>query len=154
MKRGFMDLVASCIIPKNPGWTAKEYAAEALEHDSDLSDSKKDPIASLANTLSKQVQTGRERRIRRERIGGVYHYFPTSVPSASNSNEDIVVQISLSTQELEDIDNLVAVGKFNNRSDAIKWLAIEGITANRGYLDKVADTRNQIERLKREVAAV
>ena len=73
----------------------------------------------------------------------------------SDSSEEIIVQLSLSSQELEDIDNLVTViGKFENRSSAIKWLLIEGIKANRTYLDKVADARNQIERLKREVAAV
>ncbi|GAI12600.1 unnamed protein product [marine sediment metagenome] len=52
---------------------------------------------------------------------------------------------------MKDIDNLVAVGKFDNRSSAIKWLIAEGIATNRAYLDKVADARNQIERLKREV---
>jgi Arc/MetJ-type ribon-helix-helix transcriptional regulator len=72
----------------------------------------------------------------------------------SDSSEEIIVQLSLSTQEIRDIDNLVAVDKFDNRSSAIKWLVLEGITANRAYLDKVADTRNQVERLKREVAAV
>ncbi len=62
--------------------------------------------------------------------------------------ENVVTQLSLSTQEVEDIDNLVAVDKFGNRSNAIKWLVVEGIRANRGYLDKVADTRDQIDRLK------
>ncbi len=153
MKRGFMDLAVNSIIPAFPGHTAKWIASEALAHDSNLSDAK-NPIASLANTLNKQVQTGKEKRVRREQIGGIYCYFPVSMSSASGSSEEIIVQLSLSTQELKDIDNLVAVGKFNNRSDAIKWLVIEGIKANRGYLDKVADTKNQIERLKREVAAV
>ncbi len=152
MKRGFMDLAVE-IIKTHPGQTAQWIAREALAHDSNLSDSKRDPIASLANTLSKQVQTGREKRIRRERIKGVYCFFSTSTSSASDSSEDIVVQLTLSTQELEDIDNLVVVvGKFDNRNSAIKWLVTEGIKANRTYLDRVADTRNQIERLKRGVA--
>jgi len=151
MKRGFMDLAVE-IVKEYPGLTALEVAREALDHASDLSDAQ-NPEQSLASTLNKQVQTGREKRIRRERIKGKYRYFPVSAPSASNSGEDIVVQISLSTQELEDIDNLVTVvGKFDDRSSAIKWLVTEGIKANRAYLDRVADIRNQIERLKREVA--
>ena len=154
MKRGFMDFVATILIPDFPGATALWYARKYLEESGGNGSDAKHPEQSLANTLSKQVQTGREKRVRRERIKGVYCFFPASMSSASDSSEDIVVQLSLSTQELEDIDDLVAVGKFNNRSEAIKWLVIEGITANRGYLDKVADTRNQIERLKREVAAV
>ena len=150
MKRGFMDLAVNSIIPAFPGQTALWIAGEALAHDNDLSDAK-NAEASLANTLSKQVQTGREKRIRRERMGGVYRYFPISGLLDSDSGEDIVVQLSLSTQELKDIDNLVTVGKFDNRSSAIKWLVTEGIKASRAYLDKVADARNKIERLKKEI---
>jgi len=152
MKRGFMDLAVE-IIKEYPGETALVIAREALDFNSNLSDAQ-NPEQSLASTLNKQVQTGQERRIRRERIGGVYRYFRVSMSSPSDSSEEIIVQLSLSTQELKDVDNLVAVGKFSNRSDAIKWLVVEGITANSGYLDKVADARNQIERLKREIAAV
>ena len=151
MKRGFMDLAVDSIISAFPGQSALWIAREALAHDSDLSDAR-NPDVSLANTLSKQVQTGREKRVRRERIKGVYCYFPVS--DSLDSGEQIIVQLSLSTQVLNDVDNLVAVDKFHNRSDSINWLVIEGITANRGYLDKVADAKNQIERLKREVAAV
>ena len=152
MKRGFMDFVATRLIPEHPGHPAQWYAHEYLQlgDDLDLSDAKH-PLQSLANTLSKQVKTGREKRIRRERVRGVYCYFPASTPSASDSNEDIIVQLSISMQELKDFDNLVAVGKFENRSSAVKWLVMEGIKANRPYLDKVADTRNQIERLKKDL---
>lgn len=149
MKRGFMDL-AVVIIKEYPGQTALEVAREALDHSSDLSDAKH-PLQSLASTLNKQVQTGREKRIRRERIKGVYRYFLVSMPSTSNSNEEIVTQLSLSAQELKDVDNLVAVDQFNSRSSAIKWLVSEGVKAKRTYLNKVADTRNQIERLKEEL---
>jgi hypothetical protein len=149
MKRGFMDLAVE-ILKEYPGLTAVEVAREALDFSSDLSDSK-DPVQSLASTLNKQVQTGLEKRIRREHIKGVYRYFLASALATSDSSEEIVVQFSLPAQELKDIDNLVAVGKFENRSSAIGWLALEGVKANRAYLDKVADTKNQIERLKRDI---
>ena len=153
MKRGFMDFVATSLIPDFHGQTALWYAKEYLKLFSDGSDAKNQE-QSLASTLNKQVQTGQEKRIRRERIGGVYRYFPVSTSSPSGSSEDIVVQFSLSMQELEDIDNLVAVvDKFHSRNEAIKWLVMEGITANRGYLDKVTEARKQIELLKRKVAA-
>ncbi len=162
MKRGFMDLAVNSIIPTHPGQTARWIAEEALAHDSSLSDAQ-NKEQSLIATLNKQVQTGQEKRIRRERVGGLYRYFPVSGSSAAGSSVDvvplpgggknIVVQISLSTRELEDIDNLVAVvDKFHNRNEAISWLVMEGITAKRAYLDKVADRRKQIERLKTEVA--
>ncbi len=151
MKRGFMDL-AVLIIEEYPGLTASEVAREALDNSSDLSDAK-DPAQSLASTLNKQVQTGLEKRIRRERIKGVYRYFHVSTPSSLDSSEEINAQFLLPTNELKDIDNLIAVGKFDNRNTALKWLVLEGIKANRAYLDKVADAKNQIERLKREIAA-
>ena len=149
MKKGFMDFVAISLIPDCPGHTSEWYAREYLNLFPDSSDAK-DPVQSLANTLDKQVREGREKRIKRKRIGGIYLYFPASA-SDEGHLEDIVVQISLSTQELKDIDNLVAVEKFNNRNDAIKWLVVEGIKANRGFLDKVADIRKQIEELKRDI---
>ena len=151
MKRGFMDLAVE-IIKDYPGLTALKIAREALDFNSNLSDAQ-DSEHSLASTLNKGVQTGQEKRIRRERISGEYRYFPATMASTSDSSEEIIVQFSLSAQELKDIDNLVALGKFDNRNNTIKWLVIEGIKANRTYLDKVADTRNQIERLKREVMA-
>lgn len=79
MKRGFMDLAVT-IIEEYPGLTAKEVAQEALGSDSNLSDAQKTPPEqSLATTLDKQVRTGAEKRIRRERIKGVYRFFPISV---------------------------------------------------------------------------
>ena len=150
MKRGFMDFVATILMPDFPGGTALWYAEKYLEEKgSDVSDAKQ-PKQSLANTLSKQVQTRKERRIWRKRVGGVYRYFPTSMSPLANSAEEVIIQMSLSKQELQDIDNLVTIDKFRNRNDAIKWLVTQGIKAKRGYLDKVADIRQRIERLKRE----
>jgi Arc/MetJ-type ribon-helix-helix transcriptional regulator len=151
MQRGFTDFVATRMIPDHPGHEASWYAREYLKlvDGSDLV--AQNPVQSLANTLSKQVQTGREKRVRRERIKGVFRYFPVSESSTLDASEDIIVQFSLSTQELENIDNLVAVGKFANRNDVIKWLVIEGIKSNRSYLNKAAQIKEQIEQLKRRI---
>jgi Arc/MetJ-type ribon-helix-helix transcriptional regulator len=151
MQRGFMDFVATRIIPDHPGHEASWYAREYLKlvDESDLV--AQHPVQSLANTLSKQVQTGREKRVRRERIKGIFRYFPVSESSTLGASEDVIVQFSLSAHELENIDNLVAVGKFANRNDAIKWLVIEGIKSNRNYLNKAAQIKEQIEQLKREI---
>ena len=152
-----MDYVATILIPDFPGETARWYAEKYLQEHPNIGSDAKYPVQSLANTLDKQVREGKERRVRRERVNGIYRFFHVSAPSESrnekvgSSLENIIVQISLSVQELNDIANLVAVGKFNNRNDAIKWLVMQGISANRSYLDKVADTRRQIERLKEEL---
>ena len=151
MQRGFTDFVATRIIPDHPGHPASWYAREYLKlvDESDLV--ARHPVQSLANTLNKQVQTGREKRVRRERIKGIFCFFPVSEASTLDSSKDIIVQFSLAPQELENIDNLVAVGKFANRNDAIKWLVIEGIKSNRNYLNKAAQIKKQIEQLKREI---
>jgi hypothetical protein len=149
MKRGFMD-VAATIVKEYPGLTAKEVAAEALDYSSDLSDAA-DPLQSLATTLDKQVRTGAEQRIKRERVKGVYRFFPTSISPSLDTNQEILVQLSLAKDALEDVDNLVAVDKADNKSGAVAWLVLEGIRANRAYLDRVGNTRKQIELMKKDL---
>jgi hypothetical protein len=149
MNRGFMDLAVT-IIKEYPGLTSREVAQEAISSGI-VSSSAKDPIQSFATTLNKQVQTGLEKRIRRERTKGVWRYFLVSALLTLSTNEEVTTQFSLKIQELKDVDNLVVVGKYKNRNDAIKWLVMEGIKTNRTYLDKVAETRVQIERLKKEI---
>jgi len=149
MKRGFMEHIANILVPEFPGETALWYAKAFLNEAGEEGSDSKNPEESLANTLNKQVKEGRERRIWRKKLNdGKYHYFPASMSPISDSNEETIIQLSLSSQELKEIDNLVAVGKFNTRSLAVKWLVTEGIKNNRAYLDKVADTKNQIDRLK------
>ena len=149
MKKGFMEFVATNLVPDFPGYTARWYAEQYLELDPNGSDAEQ-PVQSLANTLSKQVLEGREKRIRRERVGGVYRFFSTSEVSKEHS-ENIVAQISLSAKDLEDIDNLVALEKYKNRNDVIQWLVRESIEVNRGLFGKAADTRKQIDMLKRSI---
>ena len=152
MKRGFMKHAATILVPEFPGETALWYAKAFLKEAGEDGSDSKTKEQSLANTLNKQVKEGREWRIWRKKLNDAkYHYFPASISPTSDYGEETVVQLSLPAQELKDIDNLVAVGKFNNRSSAIKWLVMEGIKANRTYLDKVADTISQIEQLKKEV---
>ena len=157
MKLGFMDFVRAILIPEFPGQTANWYAEKFLDEKGQISESKT-PKQSLANTLRKQVQLDWEPTIRREQIKGIYHYFPverneiqqqTNLPK--KSEEDLIVQLTLSNEILKDINNLVEVGKFKNRTDAIKWLIIEGIHVKRSYLDKVEQTRKEIERIKKEL---
>jgi hypothetical protein len=153
MTRGFTDFVATTLVPEHPGQTASWYAWEYLQLSDKFSDSSraKNPVQSLANTLDKLVREGKEPRIRRERIGGVYRYFSTLKSPNASSGQEIITQFTLSSEELEDVSNLVSSGKFDNRNNAIKWLVIEGIKANRTYLNKVAEIKRQIERLKKEI---
>ena len=156
MKSGFTDFVATRLIPDYPGQTARWYAREYLQLGDKMSDAR-NPEESLANTLDKQVREGRETRVRRERVGGKYCYFPTP-PRLSSSTccewESIVVQIILSKQEQDDINNLIAVDRFRNRNDAVRWLVTEGINTQRDYLDRVQATAKQIEQMKKERASM
>lgn len=126
MKKGFMKWLRGGCIQDFPGLTAKEYAEFALAGYAP-SDAR-DEIQSLATTLMKQVREGREPHIRRDRIGSKYRYFPATGAPVTTSSENIPVQISLSKQELQDIDKLVTKGKFRNRSEAIEWL-VKGCVA-------------------------
>jgi hypothetical protein len=147
MKRGFKEYVGTKLIPENPGKTAVWYAKRFIELFPSGSDAE-DKIQSLASTLNKQVQTGMEKRVWRKKINGIYHYYPNTMEPASTHDTETFVQISLSMQELKEVDNLVAVDKFKTQSSAAKWLLMEGIKVNRGYLNKVSDTLKQIDFLK------
>jgi hypothetical protein len=150
MRRGFMDFVATRIIPDHPGETAEYYAREYLEIAGKDGSDAKNPIQSLANTLSKRVGTGGEKRVRRERIGGIYRYFP-AMPSSAGVEphlKDIAIQISLCPEELEILDNFVAVGKFTTRGHVLTWLAREGIRARHADIEKVESIIKQIDELK------
>jgi len=145
-----MDFAATRIIPDFPGETAEYYAREYLEiAGKDASDAK-DPVQSWANTLSKQVARGREKRVRREKIGGVYRYFPVQVssPGTEPQLKDIAIQLSLSPEELRVLDNFIAVGKFNSRGHVLTWLAREGIRARNADIDRVESIVKQIDQLK------
>jgi len=152
MKRGFMEHAATILVPDFPGETALWYAKAFLNEVGEDGSDSKTKEQSLANTLNKQVKEGREWRIWRKKLNDAkYHYFPITISPTSDSGEETVVQLSLSAQELKDIDNLVVLGKFNTRGNAIKWLVTEGLKTNRPYLDKVADAISQIERLKKDL---
>jgi Arc/MetJ-type ribon-helix-helix transcriptional regulator len=156
MKSGFTDFVATRLIPDHPGQTARWYAREYLQLGDKMSDAK-NPEESLANTLDKQVREGKETRVRRERVGGRYRYFPVAATLSSltcSDEESIVVQIILPKQEKNDINNLVAVDRFKNRNDVIRWLVTEGMKSQRDYLDRVNDTAQQIQQMKKKIASV
>jgi len=155
MKSGFTDFVATRLIPDHPGHTARWYAREYLRIGGKLSDAK-NPEESLANTLDKQVREGREKRVRRERVDGRNCFFPAAatLSSLTGSEESIVVQITLTKKDQDDINNLIAVDRFKNRNDAIRWLVTEGIKTQRDYLDRVNDIAKQIQQMKKKIAFV
>ena len=156
MKSGFTDFVATRLIPDYPGQTARWYAREYLQLGDKMSDAK-NPEESLANTLDKQVREGRETRVRRERVGGKYCYFPAPPRLSSltcSDEENIVVQLSLSKREQDDVKNLIAVDRFKNRNDAIRWLVTEGAKTQRDYLDRVNDIAQQIRQMKKNIASM
>lgn len=94
---------------------------KCLENDPNLSFAK-DKVSSLANTLSKQVHKGYEKRvIRRKDIKGKYLYFPEE-----QQPEDIL-SIYLSPSIRKKLNNFIELELFDNKEEAVKWLLQEGI---------------------------
>jgi len=152
MKQGFMEHVRKVLILDFPGQTAEWYAKAYLEEAGHDGSDSKIPVRSLTNTLSKQVKNEREKNIRRERIKGIYHYFPVSAKfTHDTTKEEVITQLNLPVHLIRDIDNLVVLGKVLSRNDAIFWLILKGREAKRAYLDRLEGVRNRIELLKKEV---
>ena len=149
------------LIKANPGLTAKEYARMALDQGL-CGSASKDPTFSLATTLMKEVREGRMPGIRAN--GRPMRFYPDNYTSNEEMKKiaDDVVKKTLSNWDkpitilppadiFETISILVEVGKFENRTEALVWLAREGIKAKSPELAQVKKVVEQIKQLKQSV---
>ena len=62
-----------------------------------------------------------------------------------------VVMVRVDEENLSRIDELVASGQFNSRSEATAFLIGEGINAKQEMFDKIAEKISQIQNLRSEL---
>ena len=67
---------------------------------------------------------------------------------------DNVVMVRVDEENLNRIDELVASGQFNSRSEATAFLIGEGINAKQEMFDKMAEKISQIQDLRTELEAM
>lgn len=159
MKKGFKKIILD-LVKENPGLTAKEYAKVALDRGLCGSDSK-DPVFSLATTLMKEVREGRMPGIRVIKSERPQRFYPDNHISSETMKkiaDDIVnkildkpITILLPADVAQAMDMLVEVSRFGNRSEALIWLAREGIKAKNLELAQVKKVVEQIKLLKQSV---
>ncbi len=159
MKKGFKKIILD-LVRENPGLTAKEYAKVALDRGLSGSDSK-DPVFSLATTLMKEVRGGRMPGIRVIKSERPQRFYPdnyTSSEAMKKIADGIVnealskpITILLPVDVTQAMDMLVEVSRFGNRSEALIWLAREGIKAKNLELAQVKEVVEQIKLLKQSV---
>ncbi len=153
MKKGFKKIVPD-LIRANPGLTAKEYSKMAIDRGLSNSDSK-DPVFSLATTLLKEVREGRMLGVKAIKSDGPLRFFidnhTSGVPSA---NQDKPITLLMPNDVGEATDTLVEISKFGNRSEALIWLAREGIKAKHLELRQLREGVEQIRQLKRSMKAI
>ncbi len=177
---GFKKVVPD-LIRANPGLTAKEYAKIALDQGLCGSASQKSEegrVFSLATTLMKEVREGRMpgvKTIEGERPQRFYLDNSTSNEARRKIADDIVkkalsrgrspelaeaqatevwdkpITILLPVDIAQTMDMLVEVSRFGNRSEALIWLAREGIKAKSLELAQVEKVVEQIKQLKKSV---
>ena len=155
MKKGFSHGVAPALIRETPGMRADQVAERALS--SGLCDSDaKDPIRSLAATLAKEVREGRLPEVCSREVAGVLRYYPTSLigiesfelPIEVGSGPDEAVSIRLPHTTVNLADQMVEVGKFGSRSEALAWLVSEGIKRNGSEIENVRESADRIRTIK------
>ena len=64
---------------------------------------------------------------------------------------DNVVMVRVNEADLNRIDELVASGQFNSRSEATAFLISEGIKAKQQMFEKMAEKISQIQNLRSEL---
>ncbi len=62
-----------------------------------------------------------------------------------------VVMVRVDEENLSRIDELVASGQFNSRSEATAFLIGEGVNAKQEMFDKIAEKISQIQNLRTEL---
>ena len=67
---------------------------------------------------------------------------------------DNVVMVRVDEGDLGRIDELVASGQFNSRSEATAFLISEGIKAKQQMFEKMAEKISQIQNLRTELGAI
>ena len=158
MKKGFSHGVAPDLINERPGMKSLQVAELALSRNLCSSDSKT-PALSLGQTLAKEVREGRLPEVVARKVGGVLCYYPATSNGAETPtivkppsvNRDETVSIRLGSDTVELIDQMVEVGKFGTRSEALAWLVGEGIANNEELLEKVMTAVKQIRSIKASV---
>ena len=65
-----------------------------------------------------------------------------------------VVMVRVDEENLSRIDELVASGQFNSRSEATAFLIDEGIKSKQQMFDKMAEKISQIQGLRNELEAM
>ncbi|MGH7861754.1 MAG: hypothetical protein ACREOS_05875 [Candidatus Dormibacteraceae bacterium] len=125
MPNSFADVTVQ-LIHEEPGHTAAEYAR--LAYDRGLATSTaRDPITSFSATLSMWITSGRETRVCRKRIDGVYRYFPTdkgSVGDPSRLGSDRLKRVPLGrprTWETTVAAALAGLGGEATEVDILRW---------------------------------
>jgi hypothetical protein len=160
--KGFKK-IAPDLIKANPGLTAKEYAKMALDRGLCGSGSI-DPVFSLATTLMKEIRERRMPGIRVTTSERPQRFYPDNYASGETmkkkaddimnktlSNWDKPITILLPADVTQAMDMLVEVSRFGNRSEALIWLAREGIKAKNLELAQVKKVVEQIKLLKQSV---
>lgn len=149
------------LIKVKPGLTAKEYAKMALDQGL-CGSASKDPIFSLATTLMKEVREGRMPGIGAS--GRPQRFYPDNYTSSGDmkkiaddivkktlTNWDKPITILLPNDVSESIETLIEVNKFENRPEALVWLAREGMKEKSLELAQVKKVVEQIKQLKQSV---
>jgi len=151
MQKGFKK-IAPALIQTNPWLTADEYAKMALDQHLCRSDSKNGPngqVFSLSTTLRKEVREGRMPGIKSVRMNdGKLHFGPADHTPAMPSRRDTGVTVVLPVEVADITDMLVAIDQFKNRSEALIWLAQEGVKAKQVYLQQCKTLHQQAKQLK------
>ena len=74
-----------------------------------------------------------------------------TVQTVVSSTRDSVVNVRVNKESLNKLDVLVESGLANSRSEAAAFLIAEGIKAQQGLFDKIAEKIEQIRKTKEEL---
>ena len=111
----------------------------------------------LQAVLTKECHKAGMPEIEGGKVNGNPRYLPAihAWNSQGGVHQDklgITIAVVLSPEDVQILDMLTEIGKFNSRGEALAWLAHEGIESKRQGLEQDENVVNQIKHLKKSVS--
>ena len=158
MPQPFSPEVASRLIRENPWRTTDEIVSDALARKI-IGSTGRDPIAGQGGALVKMYLEGRLPEVCRDETRRPYRYYtkgignsqPQATPARPLENAPQTTSFRSTLEQDEILTALVSVDAFSSRTDAIRWLLDQGITAKQELIQRALEAHKQIEHLRKGV---
>ena len=152
MPSSFNAYVATRYVMQHPGCTAKEVVTDLL-NTGQIASRGRNRMAGQVGAFVKMFNSGRLPDLRRDVQQRPYRYYPKGSATVQPPSKPICEPVTFrpTTEQERVLTALTETRRFSSRSEAVVWLIDHGVAANQEEISRIAQTYEEIERLRRQV---